>query len=274
MHTVGIVTFENYHQKSDIASSRIRAKWLIKYWEEAEEFVQGKNYDVVIYQKTYWKEHARAFKGMKILDICDPDWLDNFPVKEFADMMDAITVPTEALKEALGKFTKTPVYVVKDRIDFTTLPEPKIHSDDQATKAVWFGYSQNLSVLEPALTLIQKMGLVLKVVTNATYKSIDCEVESVKWTPETSNKEIQEGDFAILPRPNNRTNRFKSENKEILAIALGLPVAKTAEDIKRFMNPDERNKEVAERRPKVLEEYDVKRSVEEMREIINQFKKS
>lgn len=273
MQTVGIITFENYHQKSDIASSRIRAKWLIKYWEEAEEFIQGKDYDVVIYQKAYWKEHARAYKGLKILDICDPDWLENFPVKEFADLMDVITVPTEALKEALSKFTETPVFVIKDRIDMSSLPEPKIHSDDQATKAVWFGYSQNLHVLEPALTLVQKMGLIMKVVTNATYKSLDCEIESVKWTPETSNKEIQDADFAILPRPDNRTNRFKSENKEILAIALGLPVAKTADDIKRFMNPDERKKEMLEKRPGVMEEYDVKKSVEEMRKLIKLFSK-
>ena len=72
---IGILTFEQFHGRKDIGSSRIRAKWVINHWPEAEEFVFGQKYDVVIYQKAYWLEHAQEFKGLKILDICDADFL-------------------------------------------------------------------------------------------------------------------------------------------------------------------------------------------------------
>ena len=273
MKKIGIVCFDAYHQQKNTASSRIRGDWLLKYWPEAERFVQGKDYDVVIYQKVYWKEHARNFKGKKILDICDPDWMDGIPVKAIAEEIDAITVPTEALNEAISKFCKKPIYVVKDRIDLETLPAPKVDSGKKAEKAVWFGYAQNMDVLDPALMFLGEQGLKLIVVSNRSLASVECEVENVKWEVETANEEIQKADFAILPRPENGRSKFKSENKETLANALGLPVAKTADDVRRFMDPEERKKEMAEKYPFVMAEYDVKKSVEEMKKVIESITK-
>ena len=88
---IGWVLFGNFHQKKDIGSSRIRGKWVIEHMD-AEEFVQGKKYDTIIFQKTYWKEMARVFKGVKILDICDPDWLDGAEIINFCKDIDAVTV--------------------------------------------------------------------------------------------------------------------------------------------------------------------------------------
>lgn len=267
--TVGIVLFEAYHQKRDIASSRIRGRYLMNYWPEAEAFVQGKDYEVVVYQKVYWREHARAFKGKKILDICDPDWLDGIPVKEVAELMDAITVPTEALKTAVESFCDVPVYVVKDRFDLAELPEPKKDSGKKAERIVWFGYAHNVDVLEPAFHLIGDLGLILRLVTNRQLNSGDCVIENFTWTPEGSNRDIQGADFAILPRPHNRRNEYKSENKEVLAGLLGLPVAKDADDLRRFIDPGERQKAMEGKVEQLRKEYDVRQSVNEMKDIIN-----
>lgn len=269
MKKIGIVCFDAYHQQKNTASSRIRGDWLLKYWPDAERFVQGKDYETVIYQKVYWKEHARNFKGKKILDICDPDWMDGIPVKAIMEEVDAITVPTESLKEAISKFCKKPIYVIKDRIDIETLPTSKVDSGEKAKSCVWFGYAHNMDVLDPALMLLGEMKLKLVVISNRNLTSVECEVESVKWDPESVNAEIQRADFAILPRPDNGRSVFKSENKETLANALGLPVAKTADDVRRFMDPEERKKEVAVKLGKVHEEYDVRKSVAEMQAVID-----
>ena len=75
---VGIVTFEKFHGRktNSIGSSRIRAYNLVKYWEEASIYKHAKKYDVLIFQKAYWIEMAKKFEGIKILDLCDPDFLD------------------------------------------------------------------------------------------------------------------------------------------------------------------------------------------------------
>ena len=65
-----ILTFEQFHGRKNLGSSRIRGHWLIDNWDEVELFKQGKKYDFVIYQKAYFIEHAKIFKGIKILDLC------------------------------------------------------------------------------------------------------------------------------------------------------------------------------------------------------------
>jgi len=88
----GLLTFEQWYGKEDMGSSRIRGHWIINNWKEAELFKQGEKYDVVIFQKCYWLDYVKAFKGIKILDLCDPDWLDTVPIIDIIDNVDAITV--------------------------------------------------------------------------------------------------------------------------------------------------------------------------------------
>lgn len=266
--TVGFVLFDAFHQRQGTAGSRIQGDWLIKYWPESERFIQGKDYKTVIYQKAYWKEHARAFKGKKILSICDPDWMDGVPVADFASYMDAVVVPTEPLAEAIRQFCDKPVFVVPDRIDLETLPPKKELSDEPARSVVWFGYAHNATVLDGCLTLLKKLGLKLIVISNGNYATQECEVENIRWSEETANLDIQKGDIALLPQGLGARFRYKSNNKETLALALGLPVAKTPEELKRFLDPKERKKEMDEKYQRIIEEYDVRKSVREMQSIV------
>jgi len=265
--TVGFMLFEAYLQRKNIGSSRIRGHWMIESMPEAEAFVQGKEYETVIFQKVYWKEMARAFQGKKILDICDPDWLDGFEIVSFLKEMDAVTVPTEAMKESIQKFTDLPIFVIPDRVKMSDMLPPKKH-EEKATKVVWFGYSHNSDVLDPTLMSLKRLGLTLKIISDGTYMTSECKVENVKWDPLTWQDEIQDADFCLIPEKLSGRALFKSPNKTHQAWALGMPVAKTLEDLERFMDPLERQKEADKNFQWMQENGDVRRSVEEMREVI------
>lgn len=274
---IGFVLFENYHQRKNIGGSRIRGKWVIEKLNEfdgvdAEEFIQGKNYDVIVFQKVYWKEMARSFKGIKIADICDPDWFDGAEVMTFCNDIDAITVPTEKLRKELSEMTQKPTFIIPDRENLELLPAPKVHKG-KAKMVVWFGYSSNLDTLEPVLDSIKLLGLTLKVITDGEFHTTLCDVKSVKWNIETEMREIQEADIALLPELLKGRWLYKSNNKTVHSWALGLPVAKTMADLKRFINEEERIKESKLRLKEVKERFHVKQSAEELLSVIKGIKK-
>jgi len=264
---ISFILFEDYHQRKDIGSSRIRGQWWIEKIKGAERFVQGKDYDVVVYQKVYWKEHARAFKGLKILDLCDPDWLVGAEVLSFIQDIDVITVSTLELKNALEKMTDKPVYFIPDGVKFEGLPKPKKH-EGRAKSCVWFGYSQNIDVLEQTYFKIKKEDLLLKIISENGVNLGECRNEFIKWDIETVNQEIQKADFALLPKMNKGRYIYKSDNKVWQSWALGMPVVQNEKDFDRFLIGEERQKESEKRYKEVKENYSVDKSVEILLSII------
>ena len=126
---VRFFTFEQYHGKGNIGSTRIRVHYLIDRWDEAELYRYGENPDVLIFQKVYLQPDYRFpehFEGIKILDICDPDWLsEQQNVVETINAMDGVTCPTESLKEFLEQLTDKPIRVIPDRHNFPVLQHSK-----------------------------------------------------------------------------------------------------------------------------------------------------
>ena len=168
--TVGILTFQQFHGRKHIGSSRIRGEWLVKYWKEAELFRMGERYDIVIYQKSYFVQHAKAFKGIKILDLCDPDFMSfAYRTVEMIEECDAVTVSTKALQEVISKFTSKPVIYIPDRMDLTFHKEIKKHSG-KAKIAVWFGYTTNFPLLDTTINCLIKNKLNLIVIANKDYQ--------------------------------------------------------------------------------------------------------
>ena len=270
---VGILLFEQRHGKKYIGSSRIRGHWLAKYWDEAEIFQQGGKYDVVIFQKVYWLQYARAFKGIKILDICDPDWLDTVPVVEMIDNCDGVTTSTEMLAKEIKNFTDKPVKFIPDRQDLEFHNIKKQHKG-RATKVIWFGYSHNQNVLDPTIGFLRKHKLQLTVLSNYNppYMKADKNLKYDWEDPEFDfNRIITNHDIVLLPKDNRPKGKFKSKNKTYTSWALVMPVATTPEELLRFLDPIERQKEVEKRLKEVREEYDVKLSVQEFKDFINQF---
>ena len=269
---IGIITFEKYLGRKGIGSSRIRGHWLIKHWPEAEEFVQGKSYDVMIYQKAYWVEHAKSFKGIKILDLCDPDFLHwTFRTKEMIEEVDAVTTSTEALAEAYRAFTDKPVICIPDRIDLDEIQTHKYHLGKAKTVS-WYGYSTNFDMLRPVVPFLKKFKFNLNVISNSGFTLpvgiTDVTLSNYPFNWDTIYQDLLDSDIVINPQSSRGKWRFKSNNKTILAWALGLPVATNIQDLQRFKDEEERKKEQALRLQEVKDKWDIKYSVEQYKQLI------
>lgn len=264
-------TFSQYHNKPNTGSTKIRVNNLIKYWPEADLYKYGENPDVLIFQKVYmqadYSYHAH-FKGKKILDVCDPDWLDQQAIKKTVDNVDAVTVPTEPLADFIRQLTDKPVVVIPDRHDVEVFDKPKNHYGD-AKKLVWFGYKQNAELLKSAIPYIERNGYELTIISNDP-PNLPTEFNFVKHptTPEEFKEEMLKYDICILPEGTRPEDRFKSNNKTTKAWMCGVPVATCAEDLERLKSAENRQKEAQECYAKAVKEYDCKLSIKQMKELI------
>lgn len=287
----GILTFQNYHgrKRGTIGSSVIRGDWLVNHWPDARAWKTGEKYDAIIFQKVYWSEFMEDYKGIKILDICDPDWIGgNVGIKEISYLVDAITCSTDALRDYLRQVIKhIPVITIKDRIDLHVFANPKTHVD-QAKTCVWFGYSHNAQdLLGMVLPALATRNLSLKVVSDTIPEirtTYGVDIQFKKWIPETAYHEIQQADIMINPiNPFVPRFKYKSNNRTVSAWGLGLPVAAnedeldvflgaTIKDNKYIVDHDKgtatRNKEAREKYELVKTEYDVRQSVKEYQALI------
>jgi hypothetical protein len=279
-------TFSDFHGKHpDAGSTHIRVNQLIKYWPEAARYKFGENPDVLVFQKVYITpdyHFPKHFPGIKILDICDPDWLGAMTsVKETVDAMDAIVCPTEALAKFLRQLTDKPVVVIPDRFDTEILPQPREHTKE-AVMVVWFGYRHNAEGMRHAMPLINQLGLNLLVVSDddpmiwqwlprGVGESYRAEhYQFVKYSEDNIYKILQNADFAVLPEGSRPVDKFKSNNKTIKAILAGLPVAKTADDVRELVSADKRREYLLEYYAKAKKEYDVINSVNQYQDLIKE----
>jgi len=277
---VAFFTMEQFHAKSSVGSTKIRVHNLLKHWPEAHLYKYGQKPDVLVFQKVYSNkdyDFPITFPGIKILDICDPDWMDGVPIKQTIDAMDAVVVPTEALKEFLSQLTDKPVRVIRDRFDMTDFPPKKVHKGTAKT-VVWFGYSHNAQALKLAVQSFERRGLKLKVVADSdpiasrwssNPKEYEKKYEFVKYD-ENAYKQIQKADICVLPKMNRPQDRFKSENKTVIAQLLGLPVAVDAEQLDKLMDASSRNLAVNTVYDKLKQDYDVRESVKQMKGLIDE----
>lgn len=283
-YNVKIFTFEKYHAKKNVGSTKLRVHNLIKNWPEASLYNYGERADVLIFQKVYVQpdyDFPITYPFIKILDVCDPDWLEDMPIKQTVDAVDAVTVPTKALADFIKQMTDKPVRVIKDRFDLTEFPSKVKTHQGKAKKLVWFGYSHNARKLKGAMNAIIDLDLSITIISNKDpsllgwAESIKMKKENyefINYDPDTVYYDLSNFDIAVLPEGGEPVDRFKSENKDIIANLCGLPVAKTRDELEKFIDPQERNKEVEEKHAIALSDYDVKLSVKEMRELINEIR--
>lgn len=276
---IGLYLYADVHGKPDTASSRIRGEWLIKYWPEAEKWHFGKQYDVCIYQKVYEVNHAKTFKGIKILDICDPDWNQiKEPFVEMIELCDAVTVPTEMLKRSIEQWITKPVVVIPDRHDLEYFKEKKIHRG-QAKEVCWFGYSHNSSPLKAVRKYLMQYDLAISIISDSPVilseqeAGINIHERFTKWKLETVNSEIIKSDFVVMPGSRDPNHRFKSNNKTIHAMLLGMPVATSVEEFERYLDPKNRQEDADKNYKMATELYDVKISIKEMQNLIEKLRK-
>jgi hypothetical protein len=277
---VGFLTFEQIRSEVGLGSSRIRARWLINHWQEAELFTIGKKYDAIIFQKAYWTDYARSFPGIKILDLCDPDFLDwRSQCIPMANMCHAVVTPTASLADAISRYTRTPITVIPDRIDFRLLGDiKKTHEGGgPARTAVWYGYSENFASLDASIEDVISLNIQRLIVIASPRKPyqlssrleryltlINCE-----WDEELAPRILALADVVINYRLSDGRWVYKSNNKSIFAWALGVPVAHSAEELMRLIPEEARVKESQEKYQLVKSLYDVRRSVQEYKQLLD-----
>lgn len=281
MNSVRFFLYSSFHGKDKpVGSDYIRAIQPIKYWPEAELYRYGEKPDVLIFQKVFVSpdyQFPKHYEGIKILDIADPMWLEGYDVVETAQAMDAVTCPTENLATFIRQFHSN-VYVIPDRFDIELIPQPCKHVD-KAKTVVWFGYSHNAELLKPAMYLIDELGLNLLVISNDdpilnrySLRPKEEWYKYIKYDEQTIYTELQKADFAILPDGFRPEDYFKSTNKTIKANLAGLPVAKDADEARYYMESDNRRKWFTENYATIKEEYDIRKSVEQYKDIISRIK--
>ena len=274
-------TYSRYHGKNDVGSSRLRVHQLQKYWSDYQEYKYGELPDVLVLQKVYmqsdWKWIAKI-PCIKILDICDPDWLEGQHIKETVDAVDGITCPTQPMADFLAQLSNKPIKVIPDRHDIANVPPLKTHIKP-LKKLVWFGYRQNSDLLRPAISVLERLNLDLTVISNDdpfvhkwatpawaknyTFKKFD---------EETILTGLRKYDACLLPQGNRPQDRFKSNNKTTLAWLAGLPVITDIETIQYLSDATGRNEMANKCCNTAMNKFDVKLSVKEMQEFINELR--
>lgn len=271
--TIGIKIFSQTGADRNSASSRIRCDWMIKYSKgEMEIFKYGKKYDVVIFEKFYDVSYAKMFKGIKILDMCDMDAVQNSRVVEMIQEVDAITCPTEALAEFFRQITDKPIVVIPDRIDPDYFKVRKKHRG-KATEVVWYGYSHNSHAIDTIKASLNRLNLNISLISNRpVHVKINGKVRFTKWDVNTVNDEIIKSDIVVCPPSYNALWRFKSNNRTVNALALGMPAATNYAELEKYIDEYARIKASEEGLKEVKDKYHARDSVAQYLKLIKEIK--
>jgi len=281
--TIGILSMERMMSRvlNSVGSSRIRVRWLLPYWEEAEEYIIGKKYEVLIFQKVYWDTFFKYgdYRGIKILDLCDPDFLENKPVFEYIDKMDAVVTSTEELAKYIRKLRPNAIIkCIPDRVYLQeAIPIKEAHSEELKTVA-WYGYSRNTMYLERTFEELIKRNIELTIISDSQFDlpmryRNKIKIQNVTYNYSSLNGEIVKYDAVLMPDPfGDERAKYKSNNKTVQAWAIGMPVIKEPDDFERLASKESRIEEAKKNLEIVKNEYDVRLSCLEYRQLINELK--
>lgn len=275
---VGVYDFARLLRRpiEKVGSSVYRAKWIWENWPEAESYIEGKKYDAVIFQKVNLPGLWRAMDCVKILDLCDPVWLqegrEHIPnIVEESRYFHAITVSSEGLKNELEQYPlHCPVYWVDDRIDFKQITKrPK--KKHKGIVIGYLGYANNGQSALQSVTpyLYGRDDVTIKFITNQELKLDGIKTEYAEFDWSTLGDELADCDFVLNPPVQSGYAHMKSKNKTHLAWAHGVPVAHNSDEMMLLMDPVEREKAIAQFRG-ILSEFDISKSIEAYKTIITQ----
>ena len=273
-------------------SVRWRAQWPAKYWGEADVCNGHQrllDYDALIFQKFYlvgqawtWARSLRAKGKLLAFDLCDPDFLEEehrTRMLKILPLFDLAVATTEPIREWLIRWL--PTYMIPDRIDLEAHPEKKRWDEEpEQVSLVWYGFAHNAIAIKSLWPIIEDLDLPLTIISDEpqpeTWLHEFLEQHDKfswrQWGPDSVHRQIVEHDIALNPQPAevDEKFRYKSHNKDLTAWALGMPVAKTLEELVRLLDFDERKAEAERRLIEVREKWDVRTSVEEWRGLLDE----
>lgn len=264
---IAIYPFRDWINKDQTGSSTLRCDNIIKHWSgehEIEIFQKDKlhTYDVLILQKAY-DTAVLSFKGLLIVDVCDDQFEKDYAQACLA-RADVITASSVGLcNKALELYPNTPIYHIDDRHDAERFPkierEPVV---GKRTKALWFGYSCNFSVLERWRPMLQEKGISLIVVSDADPGRTLCD-QYVPFSWENLFEASKRAEMTINPPLSD----MKSDNKTTISWQLGLPCARSEDELEIFHDGERSNV------PNDLSFWHASKSVDELNKIIETHKK-
>lgn len=262
------------------ASSRVRARWVTKYWEKAD-YWDGKTdpveWDVIIFQKffqhDYQVEMAKTLKAMGkkiIFDICDAEW-DNpnrhAKLVAMTKIADFTICSTFWLAEEMTKRYKANTYFIPDRQDLSLFPKVKTHREKKKPMIVWYGNQNTIQYVEQRRKVLETLGnyydltirLILEEGFTLDLKNVT--VDKQEWKLDTMNDLILEGDIVFNPHGTNSISLAKSDNKTTHAWALQMPVVTHGTDghmmdqFMSYLNDYKLRQSVGNQGRKIVERY-------------------
>jgi hypothetical protein len=259
----------------------LRAEGIVANTSEFEIWKHGHKYESLIFQKVYWIDMMKRFDGPKILDLCDPDWINTGTnLVEAGSRADAITCSSSSLTDLVRKyFPGKLIYHVPDRLNFKIFPSPKKDQPEKVENVVWYGFIHNAhEMLSHFGAAIKKLKLKLTVISDKPYSKQDIIQELkpafIQYDKNTIYATLQQYDMILNPASGRAVYKYKSNNKSIIGWKLGVPVAETENELERLLDLNEREKEVHAKHKLVLDEYNVLQSIEQYKEIIDKIKKN
>lgn len=274
----GIIPFSYFHNKSS-GSTFLRAEGIVNTTTDFDIWKHGHKYDNLIFEKVYWPEMMELFTGPKILDLCDPDWIrGEVDLIEIGNKVDAITCSSQPLTALVQCYLPHKMVVhVPDRLNFNLFPALRKPHEGKAKNVLWFGYISNAeATLVQLAPTIKKHNLSLTIIANAPYTLEDAIAEMhphfINYNQQTAYSYIQQADIVLNPKSDKAFFKYKSNNKSVISWKLGVPVAETTEQLEWLMEAENRNAEVREMQAMVENEYNIIKSAQQYREIIERIK--
>ncbi len=236
-------------------SIRIRCEWVATHWDAAEVWdgtqrLQPDLWDLIVFQKAYLVDQTRRLieevaswrdEGQCRLafDLCDPDFLDiehRERMMGVLGLFDFCVGSTEKMTRWLSRWNIA--YHVPDCIDVGAMQVIGRHEPREVEKpyCVWAGYENNMAALHILTPYIGRLGWPLEVM--AIKESLPFEEY---WRRVLRNEETgEQHDILLNPSLDFGKYAWKSDNKTQAAWALGMPVARTPQELMSFADPAKR----------------------------------
>ena len=214
----------------DSASCRIRYYIFLENLPDGwkyERYKPGKPCDVIYIQKKTSDETIGIIRDARqrgIPVVYDRDDIRrNWKEERYDVVMDnvsAVTTDTEIRAKEIRKFTKTPVYVVPDCLDYWVRPGNKIKIREGINKVVTFGRWKGVEAAAPYFARC----------SYPTYYFCDRKIVALhksklkKWNRKKFIQKLRKYDVAIVAHKNNWVMEMKSNNRLLVAMSIGMPV--------------------------------------------------
>jgi hypothetical protein len=262
----------------DSGSAMIRAQWVADHWDGAEVYDRSQRlsgWDVYVFQKAYLVKETQAWiravarwrderKCVLAFDLCDPDFLDEEHEQRMLNVLplfDFAVGSTEPLVAWLSQWL--PAYHIRDRLDLAfvdSIGRVATYTDATGPTVVWAGYAHNWPHVQDVVR-----GWTRELQLQLDVQAVDTPKPFVEFW-----RDVLQADVLLNPRVggDDSPTFYKSDNKTVTAWALGQPVARTFDELRKLCDPIERRREGTSRACEARVNYHVRLSVHEWQQAI------